>query len=195
MRHLFRKLKKLLFTIIVGLLTISALSRIVSASLSGPPQSEEEEEIHLVSSELLCPPSQEVSNLLRQIAHRDAELTKRETAVALREQDMQVARQEISASLLEMADAESRLESRMYQSDQASETDLARLTEVYEGMKPKEAAVLFEAMEPDFASGFLARMRADAASAIFSNLSPEKAYALSVVMAGRNAFAATEQAR
>ncbi len=59
-------------------------------------------------------------------------------------------------------------------------------------MKPKDAAVLFEAMDAGFAAGFLSRMRAEAASALFSNLSPEKAYALSAIMAGRNANAATE---
>ncbi|WP_371156237.1 MotE family protein [Jannaschia sp. 2305UL9-9] len=183
-------MKTLAFGGVIVLLTLSALSRIVSASLSDDGDAAQED-MHLVSSELLCPPSQEVGNLLRQIAQRDAELEEREAAIALREQDMRVARQEIGASLAALTEAEARLEARMYQSDQASETDIARLTEVYEGMKPKEAAILFEAMEAGFASGFLARMRPDAASAVFSNLSPEKAYALSVVMAGRNASAAT----
>lgn len=194
MKNVFSKIKTFAFGGLIALLAVSALSRIVSASLAEGGE-DPQEDIHLVSSELLCPPSQEVANLLRQIAQRDAELEEREATIALREQDMRVARQEITTSLAALSEAQTSLEARMYQSDQASETDIARLTEVYEGMKPKEAAVLFEAMEADFASGFLARMRPDAASAIFSSLSPEKAYALSVVMAGRNAFAATGAAQ
>lgn len=190
MKALFKPIKRFGLATLLGLLALSALARIVSAGLETLP-GEPEQEIPTQTS-LLCPPSEEVANLLREIARRDAELEAREGAVALREQDMQVARQEITASLDALVEAEARLQSRMYQSDQASETDLARLTEVYEGMKPKDAALLFETMEANFASGFLARMRPDAASAIFSNLSAEKAYALSVVMAGRNATAATE---
>ncbi|MGB3406763.1 MAG: hypothetical protein WBA67_04655 [Jannaschia sp.] len=193
MTSLLRRFRRLLVTSVIVLLAVSALARIVSASLATLPEAEADAPPS--TAELLCPPSGDVANLLRQIAARDAELEEREATVALREQDMRVARQELQASLEELISAESRLEERMYQSNRASETDISRLTSVYEGMKPKDAALLFETMEANFAAGFLARMRPDAASAIFSNLSADKAYALSVVMAGRNANAATEQSQ
>lgn len=175
---------------IVALLVVSALTRIVSAGLATLPDAGPD---GLVAAEtLLCPPSDEVADLLTQIAARSRALDERETAAALREQDIEIARQEVVASLDQLSAAEDRLAARMEQSATASQADLARLVEVYEGMKPKEAAVLFEAMEPSFAAGFMARMSPEAASALFSNLSPEKAYALSVIMAGRNANAATE---
>ncbi|MEO0859492.1 MAG: hypothetical protein AAFY65_02680 [Pseudomonadota bacterium] len=175
---------------ILVLLLTSAVARIVSAGLSTLPEVEAESPQDATA--LLCPPSGEVAALLKQIEARDQTLDQREATLAVREQDMRVARQEILASLDTLAEAEARLEARMHQSNTASAEDVARLTAVYEGMKPKDAAVLFEAMEVAFASGFLSRMRPDAAAAIFSNLSPEKAYALSVMMAGRNANAATE---
>ncbi|MGB3553135.1 MAG: hypothetical protein WBA25_00680 [Jannaschia sp.] len=187
---MFRRFRRLSVAALLTMFVLSALTRIVSASLGTLPA--EDSPAEPSRAELLCPPSREVADLLRQIAGRSSELDAREGAVALREQDMRVARQEVLASLETLAEAENALEARMYQSNRASEDDLAKLTSVYEGMKPKEAAILFEAMEPGFASGFLSRMRPDAASAIFSNLSPEKAYALSVMMAGRNANAATE---
>ena len=130
--------------------------------------------------------------LITQIGQRGEDLTNREMTVALREQDIAVARQEIEGALARLTEAEEKLAARMQQSSTAADTDVDQLVRVYEGMKPKEAAVLFEAMEPAFAAGFLTRMSADAASALFSNLSPEKAYALSVIMAGRNANAAKE---
>lgn len=176
---------------IIALLAMSALSRIVSASLSTLPEGQEGSDA-VVLETLLCPPSEEVATLLSQIARRDRELTARETAAAMREQDIEVARREVIESLAGLTQVEDRLAARMQQSSTASDGDIDRLVQVYEGMKPKEAAVLFEAMEPVFAAGFMSRMSADTASALFSNLSAEKAYALSVIMAGRNANAAKE---
>ncbi|WP_299818261.1 hypothetical protein [uncultured Jannaschia sp.] len=184
-----RWIKRLSITGLLTLFVLSALARIVSAGLGAMPEGTEADPLEEV---LLCPPSDEVATLLGQIAGRDEELRGRETALAMREQDLEIARQEIESSLERLGEAESRLAARMEMSATASNDDINRLVAVYEGMKPKDAAVLFEAMEPTFASGFLARMRPDAASALFSNLSPEKAYALSVMMAGRNANAATE---
>lgn len=188
---MIRKFRSLTVTVLVLLFLTSGLARIVSASLATLPDQTPSDDV-VSADALLCPPSTEVADLLRQIRQRDAELSAREERVALREQDVRVARQEVLASLDDLTDAQTALEALMYRSDTASETDIARLTTVYEGMKPKDAAVLFEAMETAFASGFLARMRPDAASAIFTHLSPEKAYAVSVMMAGRNANAATE---
>ena len=76
--------------------------------------------------------------------------------------------------------------------DGATEADVARLTTVYEQMKPKESAALFEEMDPTFAAGFLARMRPEAAAGIMAGLSPEAAYTISVVLAGRNGAVPTE---
>ncbi|TFL18440.1 MotE family protein [Jannaschia formosa] len=192
MTQIFARSRRLLVATILTVLALSALARIVSASIAtaetDPPPPEPS------AAALLCPPSSEVSDLLRAIAVRDAELEERERAVALREQDMRVARQEIRASLDEMTAARSALEARMFVSDRASQEDVTRLVSVYEGMKPKDAALLFETMDADFAAGFLAQMQPEAASAIFSNLTPEKAYALSVWIAGRNANAAQEVA-
>ena len=183
-------LRRLSLVAIVALLVVSALTRIVSASLAGLPG--EDATASAAPETLLCPPFDEVATLLSQIARRERELEDREVTAALREQDIEVARQEVAGSLDRLAAAEERLAARMQVSATASEADIARLVEVYEGMKPKEAAILFEAMEPSFAAGFMARMSPDAASALFSNLPPATAYALSVIMAGRNANAATE---
>ena len=176
---------------IIALLILSALTRLVYASLAEPIDEATDGPLPTAES-LLCPASEEVATLLEQIARRSDVLDERETAAAMREQDIEVARQEIGASLGRMAEAEARLAARMERSANAADEDLTRLVEVYEGMKPKDAAVLFEAMDPAFAAGFMSRMASDAASALFSHLSPDKAYALSVIMAGRNANAATE---
>jgi flagellar motility protein MotE (MotC chaperone) len=186
----FRLLRRLSILSVVVLLALSGFSRLVSAGLAmreadAPAAGE-------AAADYLCHPSEEVELLVEQIGRRNQSLDAREEALALQEQDVAIAKQEIAASLDRLEAAEERLAARMATSRTASEEDIARLVNVYEGMKAKDAALLFETMAPVFASGFLSRMRPDAAAAIFSNLTPDTAYALSVMMAGRNANAATE---
>ncbi|NHX27768.1 hypothetical protein HA397_27890, partial [Escherichia coli] len=85
--------------------------------------------------------------------------------------------------------AEDSLRATLTLAETAAESDLARLTAVYENMKPKDAAGLFEQMSPDFAAGFMGMMRPDAAAQIMAALDPATAYSISVVLAGRNARA------
>lgn len=98
----------------------------------------------------------------------------------------------IAKRLEELTAAEDALSKTLAIADQAAEQDLARLTTVYETMKPKDAVALFETMAPEFAAGFLGRMQPQAAAAVMSGLKPETAYQISLVLAGRNAEAPTE---
>jgi flagellar motility protein MotE (MotC chaperone) len=119
------------------------------------------------------------------VAAGEAELNDRTAAIAL-------AQTAIEQRLAELQMAEEKLSATLAIADQAAERDLARLTSVYETMKPKDAAALFETMAPPFAAGFLGRMQPQAAAAVMSGLKPETAYQISLVLAGRNAAAPTE---
>lgn len=98
----------------------------------------------------------------------------------------------VTNKIKELKEADQMLRARMAQSNSAAEEDLVQLTSVYAQMKPKNAALLFEQMDPKFAAGFLGRMKPDSAAAILAGLTPELAYTISVVLAGRNANALTE---
>lgn len=167
-------------------LALSGMTRLVSANLAAtghPP---------LAPAPAADGGTDEMRLLVREVMARDAALAEREAALALREQDLRVAAEEVRRALDDLAAADAALEARMFASDGASEADLGRLTAIYEGMRPKDAAALFETMDPVFAAGFLARMAPDAAAGVFSNLTPTAAYAVSARIAGRNAGAATE---
>ena len=107
----------------------------------------------------------------------------------IRSKALSVIDEEITKRLTALEQAEVELRGTLALADNAAENDLARLTSVYENMKPKDAAALFGAMEPDFAAGFLGRMRPDAAAAVLAGLSPDAAYSISVILASRNANA------
>lgn len=131
----------------------------------------------------------ETASLLDALRAREAQVAEKERQIDLRSKALATADEEITRRLAALQEAEARLRSTIALADGAAEDDLARLTSVYESMKPKDAAALFETMEPGFAAGFLGRMRPDKAAAIMTGLSPDIAYSISVILAGRNANA------
>ena len=141
---------------------------------------------------LICERPAEIEEILVALASRGEYLDKRERKLGELEQTLAVAEDQVLAKLEALVAAEERLSATIALSDSAAENDLARLTSVYENMKPKQAADLFEEMAPDFAAGFVGRMRPDAAAEIMAGLTPQTAYTISVILAGRNALAPTE---
>lgn len=130
---------------------------------------------------------EKMSKMLRAFQEREARLTEREEQIEMRMKALSVADEQIERRLSNLQQAEESLRGLLALANTAAEDDLARLTTVYENMKPKEAAELFEEMEPAFAAGFLGRMRPDAAAGVMAGLSPQTAYSISVILAGRNA--------
>lgn len=138
-------------------------------------------------SEASCEPPPDMALIFTHLSQREAKLAEAERRQTEKEAALTAAETRIVARLAELRAAEDSLAATMKRASTAAEEDVARLTSVYEAMKPKEAVPLFEAMAPEFAAGFLSRMRADAAAAILAGMSPEFAYAVSVILAGRNA--------
>jgi flagellar motility protein MotE (MotC chaperone) len=124
----------------------------------------------------------EVAALRLTLDLRDAALADRARAVA-------AAEALVESRLAELEAAEARLAALIATSDAAAETDLDRLTRVYETMAPEEAAAVFAQMQPSFAAGFLARMSPAASATLMAALPPEQAYAVSVIIATRNSSA------
>ena len=125
-------------------------------------------------------------DLLAALKAREADIERRERALAEQQRALEIAREEVRTNLAALAEAEAALRETIALADGAAQDDLDRLTRLYETMKPKEAAALFETMDPTFAAGFIAQMSPAAAGAIMEGLPPEIAYTVSLVLAGRN---------
>ncbi|MCF2871597.1 hypothetical protein L0664_11025 [Octadecabacter sp. G9-8] len=138
------------------------------------------------------PAPADVSPLLAALQAREVRVADRETAIDDRLRALANAEEELTRRLVDVEAAEASLMAALALSETANDSDIARLTTVYENMKPADAAGLFEQMAPDFASGFLVRMNPQAAAAILAGLEPQTAYSISVIIAGRNANAPTE---
>ena len=128
----------------------------------------------------------ELDALLSSFRSREEALEKEEVRVLERSSQLKELETTIALKLEELDVAEAKLRELLAFANSASEDDVARLTAVYENMKPKNAATVFEEMDPAFAAGFLARMRPDAAATVMASLKPKTAYAVSVVLAGRH---------
>lgn len=148
-------------------------------------------------SESMPPPmmTQTLAEALREIEALRQDLDRRAVALADREQAVLSAQALVEERLAELEAAETRLEALIALSDSAAETDLDRLTAVYETMSPAEAAAIFGQMDASFAAGFLTRMAPAASASLMAELTPEQAYAVSVVIATRNATAPRMQDR
>ena len=139
-----------------------------------------------------CETPKDLQILHNALQDRASQLDHRETALQDRLQALRIADREVTQKLDALKQAEADLRGTLTIAESAAEDDITRLTQVYERMKPKQAAALFEQMDPSFATGFLARMRPESAAAVMAGLSPQTAHSFSVVMAGRNADVPTE---
>ncbi|TCM87069.1 MotE family protein [Rhodovulum steppense] len=139
-----------------------------------------------------CPPPPDIAAVLAALQAREAEVAAREAFLDEREATIDIAGEEIARQIEALEAAQAALRDTLTIADDAAENDVARLTAVYENMKPDEAAALFAEMAPEFAAGFLGRMRPDAAAAVLAGLDPPLAYSISVILAGRNARAPRE---
>lgn len=152
-----------------------ALARTTEAEVAPEPQ--------------VCEPPAEIGTVLAALRAREERLALREAEIDDRTQAITVASGQIDQKIADLVAAEERLAATLTLADSATEDDVARLTAMYEAMKPKEAAPLFQEMAPEFAAGFLGRMRPDSAGALLAALDPKTAYTISVLLAGRNASA------
>jgi flagellar motility protein MotE (MotC chaperone) len=133
---------------------------------------------------LSCPePPAEIAKALLQ---REAALRTRETELTAEATRLDALRNEVEAQVATMQSAEDELRKTISLAEGAAERDVQQLTEIYQAMKPKDAAVLFNGMDPQFAAGFLGRMRPAVAAGIMAGMDPGAAYAISALLAGRN---------
>ncbi|QDC11494.1 hypothetical protein FHY55_03515 [Oceanicola sp. D3] len=191
-----RKLGRGVLTTLAVLLIGSAVLRLsggsgaaIAREVAGRMAGETQEADPVVAG---CEPAPEIASLLAALTARETTVEKREVAVRDEMLALERAREEIAREMTALREAEAQLEETLAMADGAAESDLAKLTRMYEVMKPKEAAALFAEMDPIFAAGFLGRMQPERAAAVLAGMDPKAAYTLSLILAGRNGAVPTE---
>lgn len=176
--------------LIAGLLVASALLRVGGGAGQAWAQIGDAPAVGVPEDELrACKSDDDLHVMLKSFQAREERIQQQESEIIERRQALKNADRQLEDKLVRLEAAEDELRRTLTMADTAAESDVERLTKVYENMKPKQAAALFEEMKPDFAAGFLGRMRPEAAAGIMADLSPQAAHTFSVVLAGRNAGA------
>ena len=130
--------------------------------------------------------------LLAAIQEREAELDRDALRMAERAQTLNVAEAKLAEQLQAFEVAQRRLEETLALADKAAENDIARMTAVYESMKPSEAARIFERMDVSFSAGLMARMRPELAAEVLARMEADSAYAVTLTIASRNSGVPTD---
>ena len=133
------------------------------------------------------PAPEDPTDLFLALRAREAQLVEAEQALVERQKLLQEAERDLKRQMDALDQAEQRLAATLTMTESAAENDLTLLTNMFENMKPVQAAQLFSEMDTEFAAGFMARMRPDFAGEVMANLKPMQAYAISAVLAGRHA--------
>ena len=116
--------------------------------------------------------------LLAAIREREAQLEAEEKRLADRAQTAERRRGEARRAARRLRDGAGQPGEDPRLADQAAERDIARMTTVYENMKPADAARIFERMDVAFAAGLLARMRPEIAAKVLTGMNADAAYAV-----------------
>lgn len=125
--------------------------------------------------------------LFEALRAREARLAQQEQALQERADSLRTAEERLRTQIAELQATEERLAATLALTESAAETDLSRLTIVFQHMKPPQAAALFATMDTEFAAGFIARLEPQFAGEVMAELDPTLAYGISAVLAGRHA--------
>lgn len=124
--------------------------------------------------------------LVSELKKQRSALQARENEILMREQKMKALEMQLRERLEEVRAARDSLAKTAALVADAASKDVAKLAQMYQQMKPKQAGQIFNEMAPSFAAGFISEMRPDAAALIMAQMDAEKAYAVSLLLAGRN---------
>jgi flagellar motility protein MotE (MotC chaperone) len=168
--------------LLAGLFFASGLSRlslgVVTAFATENPD-------NAATTRASTPP--DAGELFEALRAREARLSEQEDLLEERAEALRAAEERLRAQMTELQKAEDRLSATLALTETAAESDLTRLTTVFEHMKPPQAAALFSTMETEFAAGFIARLNPQFAGEVMAELDPTLAYGISAVLAGRHA--------
>lgn len=129
-----------------------------------------------------------LSELLKTLREREAQLDARQAQTAEKEKIIEAASAALRDQMARLEEAEARLSALLRIADSAADKDVGKLVSTFQSMDGKKSGPIFENMDVPFAAGLISRMDDVAAAGILAVLTPEKAYAITVHIAGQNAL-------
>lgn len=123
--------------------------------------------------------------ILQRLATRREQLKARARKLALRENLLKAAEQQIEEKIAELKKIEATIRDLLKKHDEEQETKLRRIVKVYENMKPKQAAPIFNELNMELLLDVAERMREAKIAPILALMKTEKARDVSTLLARR----------
>ncbi len=134
-----------------------------------------------------CGDIPEVASLVERLSVREDRIAKALAELDNRKAEIVAARAALTAELRRLKSNSTGIASSRTSRQRAVDDDITRLVEVYEAMKPKEAAAVLGALPPDFSAELLMRVNPETGARIIAAIEPEKAAVLTTYMGARSA--------
>jgi flagellar motility protein MotE (MotC chaperone) len=123
--------------------------------------------------------------LLQQLAERREKLEQRAETLDRRESLVKAAEKRLTQKVGEMERLRSEIEALLVKYDEQETQQLTRLVNIYEKMKPKDAARIFEDLDQDVLLKVVERMNERKTAPILAEMRPDKAQQLTIELAER----------
>lgn len=125
---------------------------------------------------------------LRDLEQRRQVLDERERDLQAREALLKATQQEMERKYIELNQIRNQIEVLLKNQETAEQAQIMSLVKIYEGMKAKEAAVIFNTLDLDILLQVTMNMSERKASAILAKMNPERAKTLTVMLAEQKAL-------
>jgi flagellar motility protein MotE (MotC chaperone) len=112
-------------------------------------------------------------------------LETREQQVSLREAALAAAEKHLTERTNELLSIQSRLQGLVSQYNDQNDAKWAALVKVYEGMRPRDAAVIFNGLDKSVLLQILSRMKPQKAAPVIALMQPESARQVTADLAAR----------
>lgn len=123
--------------------------------------------------------------LLQSLASRRQELEQREKALEEKETLLKAAETRVEEKIGRLEEMQDKVESLLGQYDDEEQQKLDNLVEIYEKMKPKDAARIFEQLDMEVLLAVITRMKERISAPILAEMRPDRAQQVTVRMAER----------
>lgn len=146
-----------------------------AADRAMPPPPEDEDDAHAFTASEI--------EVLQALSQRRENLDKRERMIADKEALLEAAAQEVDRKIAELNKLKAEMERLLGTQQQMEEGRLKSLVKIYEGMKPKEAAIIFNTLDLDVLLAIIGNMNERKATPIMAEMDPEKARIVTIRLA------------
>ena len=146
-------------------------------------EEEEEEQTSFTRSEL---------RLLQELAERRQLLVSRERIIEEREVLLRAAEQRLVEKQVELNAAKVAIEGLLDKVDEQEKARIRQLVNIYENMKPKDAARIFDELEMPVLLGVIQNMKERKVAPVIAAMAPTKARDLTRQLAARRTIPATQ---